>query len=251
MTFQTILNDYLAQLGCTARELSAVSGIFDRLIDMEAGETGIPESTAQESPYQYWADYNGYAYENEGQMKYWIEFRDEFYLHCLFRSGEPEFYEEVYALYPDREAQNAQQLAISTVKDASGNDITYRFESLDFLFGGEGNVLMRVRRDEQTLAGGAEDNLLTGEYALTPREENTPEQLCALAQEYYKRNYDFYPPEVAFTDNGDGTYTLHLYENVDLGEGVYYIRFCSTGTAYGCGWKNSVWCKKGGLKNGF
>ena len=181
-----------------------------------------PGATAQESPYQYWADYNGYAYENEGQLKYWIEFRDEFYLHCLFRSGEPEFYEEVYTLYPDREAQNAQQLAISTVKDASGNDITYRFESLDFIFSGEGNVLMLVRRDEQTLAGGAEDNLLTGEYALTPREENTPEQLCALAQEYYKRNYDFYHPEVAFTDNGDGTYTLHLYENVDLGEGVYH-----------------------------
>ena len=181
-----------------------------------------PGATAQESPYQYWADYSGYAYENEGQLKYWIEFRDEFYLHCLFRSGEPEFYEEVYTLYPDREAQNAQQLAISTVKDASGNDITYRFESLDFIFSGEGNVLMLVRRDEQTLAGGAEDNLLTGEYALTPREENTPEQLCALAQEHYKRNYDFYPPEVAFTDNGDGTYTLHLYENVDLGEGVYH-----------------------------
>ena len=181
-----------------------------------------PGATAQESPYQYWADYNGYAYENEGQLKYWIEFRDEFYLHCLFRSGEPEFYEEVYTLYPNREAQNTQQLAISTVKDASGNDITYRFESLDFLFSGEGNVLMRVRRDEQTLAGGAEDNLLTGEYALTPREENTLEQLCALAQEHYKRNYDFYPPEVAFTDNGDGTYTLHLYENVDLGEGVYH-----------------------------
>lgn len=150
MTFQTILNDYLAQLGCTARELSAVSGIFDRLIDMDAGETGIPEPTAQESPYQYWADYNGYAYENEGQLKYWIEFRDEFYLHCLFRSGEPEFYEEVYTLYPNREAPNAQQLPISTVKDASGNDITYRFKSLDFLFDGEGNVLMRVRRDEQT-----------------------------------------------------------------------------------------------------
>ena len=27
VTFQELLNDYLTQLGCTARELSAVSGI--------------------------------------------------------------------------------------------------------------------------------------------------------------------------------------------------------------------------------
>lgn len=145
-------------------------------------------------------------------MKYWIEFRDEFYLHCLFRSGESEPYEEVYTLYPDWEAPSAQQLTIRTVKDENGNDITDRFVSLDFLFSSEDVVLMQVRRDEQTLAGGEEDNLLTGEYILKPREEQTPEQLCVLAQEYYKRNYDFYPPEAAFTDNGDGTYTIRLYE---------------------------------------
>ena len=91
------------------------------------------------------------------------------------------------------------------MKDENGNDITDRFVSLDFLFSSEDVVLMQVRRDEQTLAGGEEDNLLTGEYILKPREEKTPEQLCVLAQEYYKRNYDFYPPEAAFTDNGDGT----------------------------------------------
>lgn len=105
------------------------------------------------------------------------------------------------------------------MKDENGNDITDRFVSLDFLFSSEDVVLMQVRRDEQTLAGGEEDNLLTGGYILKPREEQTPERLCVLAQEYYKRNYDFYPPEAAFTDNGDGTYTIRLYENVDLGEG--------------------------------
>lgn len=72
------------------------------------------------------------------------------------------------------------------MKDENGNDITDRFVSLDFLFSSEDVVLMQVRRDEQTLAGGEEDNLLTGEYILKPREEQTPEQLCVLAQEYYK-----------------------------------------------------------------
>ena len=202
-----------------AEGLSPLKRYIDQLIAAETEETAIPETTAQGNPYQYWDYYNGYAYESAGQLKYWIEFRDEFYLHCLFRSGESEPYEEVYTLYPDWEAPSAQQLTIRTVKDENGNDITDRFVSLDFLFSSEDVVLMQVRRDEQTLAGGEEDNLLTGEYILKPREEKTPEQLCVLAQEYYKRNYDFYPPEAAFTDNGDGTYTIRLYENVDLGEG--------------------------------
>ena len=216
---------------------SPLKQYIDRLIAAETEETTPPETTAQENSYQYWDYYNGYAYESRGQLKYWIEFRDEFYLHCLFRSGESEPYEEVYTLYPDWEAPNAQQLTIRTVKDANGNDITDRFESLDFLFSSEDVVLMQVRRDEQTLAGGAEDNILTGEYTLKPREEKTPEQLCVLAQEYYKRNYNFYPPEAAFTDNGDGTYTIQLYENVDLGEGVSHTATSAwyTVDAYGVG----------------
>lgn len=202
-----------------------------------AEETAIPETTAREDPYRYWDYYSGYAYERNGQLKYWIEFRDEFYLHCLFRSGEPEYHEEVFTLYPDWEASPAQQLTIRAVKDAKGNDMTDWFESLDFLFSSEDVVLMQVRRNERTLVGGEEENILTGEYTLKPREAMTPEQLCVLAQEYYKRNYDFYPPEAAFTDNGDGTYTIQLYENVDLGEGVSHTATSAwyTVDAYGVG----------------
>lgn len=202
-----------------------------------AQETTAQETTAQDNPYQNFDYYNGYAFESGGQLKYWIEFQDKFYLHCLFRSGEPEPYEEVYTLYPDWEASPAQQLTIRTVEDANGNDITAWFESLDFLFSSEDIVVMQVKRNEQTLAGGADDNILTGEYILKPREAKTPEQLCAMAQEYYQRNYDFYPPEADFTDNGDGTYTIHLYEIMDLGEGVFHTATSAwyTVDAYGAG----------------
>lgn len=58
-----------------------------------AVETAAPEPAALNDAYRYWAYYNGYAYcEGSGQLKYWIEFRDEFYLHCLLRSGGPEYY---------------------------------------------------------------------------------------------------------------------------------------------------------------
>ena len=77
----------------------------------------------------------------------------------------------------------------------------------------------------------------TGEYTLLPREKNTPEQLCALAREYYNRNYDFEPPEAAITDNGDGTYTIHLYELVTLDQGETHTATSAwyTVDAYGVG----------------
>ena len=40
----------------------------------------------------------------------------------------------------------------------------------------------------------------------------TPEELCKLAQDYYYRMYDFYPPNASYTANTDGTYTICLFE---------------------------------------
>ncbi|MGM9604652.1 MAG: hypothetical protein ACI3XG_06265 [Faecousia sp.] len=220
----------------TAENLGPLKRCIDQLLSSEAEETNAP--AAQDSPYRYWTYYNGYAYSNgNGQLRYWIEFRDEFYLHCLFRSGEPGYYEQVYTLYPDWEASPAQQLTICTVEDANGNDLSDRFESLDFLFSSEDVVLMQVKRNEQTLAGGEDENLLTGEYTLKPREAKTPEQLCVLAREHYGESCGFYPPEAELMDNGDGTYTIHLFEIVDLGEGQTHTATSAwyTVDAYGVG----------------
>lgn len=122
-----------------------------------------------ENRYQGWDYYNGYSYEQDGLRKYWIEFDGEFYLHCMFRSDSPEYYEVVYTLYPDWDAPTAQVLTIRTVLDAAGNDISYQFEHLAFAFSSEDLVLMQVKRDESTLAGGEGDNILTGNYVLLPR----------------------------------------------------------------------------------
>ena len=53
--------------------------------------------------------------------------------------------------------------------DAIGNDISDWFEYLDFLFSSVDMVLMQVKRDESTLAGGPDNNILTGDYVLLPR----------------------------------------------------------------------------------
>ena len=72
-------------------------------------------------------------------------------------------------MYPDWDAPTAQELTIRTVTDAEGNDITDWFERLVFAFSSEDSVLMQVKRNESTLAGGEEDNILTGDYTFLPR----------------------------------------------------------------------------------
>lgn len=202
--------------------LSSLKSYIDSLIAKEAEADPVAQPQSDSIDYQDWQYYNNYSYYlDNGQLKYWIEFTDQFLLHCMFRSGEPTYYEEVYTLYPDWDAPTAQELTIRTVMDGYGNDISDYFESLRFLFSSENTAIMEVRRDEKTLAGGADDNLLSGEYVMKPRDNavQTPEQLCRLAQDYYERHQGFYPQETEWIDNGDGSYTIHLYEIVNLDGG--------------------------------
>ena len=126
-------------------------------------------SATKENLYADWDYYNDYVYMQNKQPKYWIEFDGEFYLHCMFRSDSTESYEEVYTLYPDWDAPTTQELTIRTVKDAKGNDISDWFEYLHFWFSYENIVFMEVKRNESTLAGGPDNNLLSGDYVLLPR----------------------------------------------------------------------------------
>ena len=94
--------------------------------------------------------------------------------------------------------------------------------------------MMYVTRNERTLAGGEDDNILTGTYTFIASDAApsggqsagaktyTTDELGAMAQRYYDRKNDYYPPEVEVIDNGNGTYTIHLYEKMDNGDGTYH-----------------------------
>lgn len=164
--FLAILTGCLLLSACGAAETAPETGA-----SVSKTYTKAPETVAavQENRYQNWDYYNDYACTIDGNLRYWIEFSDEFYLHCMFRSGSAEYQEVVYTLYPDWDAPTAQELTIRTVTDAEGNDITDWFEGLTFAFSSEDSVLMQVKRNERTLAGGEEDNILTGDYTFLPR----------------------------------------------------------------------------------
>ena len=164
-------------------------------------------------------------YQEDGMRKYWLDLNSEdIILHAMFRSEGPDFYESYFTFaMDDAEWDGDYTVNINTVYDSMGLDISRWFKKL-VLTEVQGAILMDVERDESTMAGGSEDNILTGVYMFEPRtyflplEEGpfTAEELGVLAQQYYFVVNGFFPPEADVEDNGDGTFTIHLYETVDL-----------------------------------
>lgn len=62
-----------------------------------------------------------------------------------------------------------------------------------------------------------------------------PDELCKLAQDYYYRTNDFYPPGAEYTSNTDGTYTIHLYEDIQDEEGIVHSATSGWLTVNVCG----------------
>lgn len=164
-------------------------------------------------------------YKDDGQLKYWLDMSgDDMKLHAMFQSGDPEYYERVFT-FESKSAKvlNENSVEIKKVLTETGEDVSRWFKSLT-LTDVEGAILMNVIRDESTLAGGSEDNILTGVYMLEPRtclqpKEEGPykaKQLAEWAKIYYFTNNGYYPPEAEIVRNKDKTFTIHLFEVVDL-----------------------------------
>jgi len=238
-----------------------VSSWFRSLSIVLSGETAVLEVKRDESTLAGGAEDNiltgrypmepvdaGVVYEyrqDDGQLKYWLDLSgDDILLHAMFRSGEPDFYEEAFTLDSrTAKADGEYGISIKKVFHSSGEDVSRWFKSLT-LHEVQGAIMMNVKRDESTLAGGADDNILTGVYLLEPRTYLLPEsegpytaeELAAWAQIYYFTHNGFFPPEAEAEKNADGSFTVHLYEVVEMG-GITHTATSAwyTVDAYGVG----------------
>lgn len=161
-------------------------------------------------------------YQDDGQLKYWLDLNgDNIELHAMFRSDSPEYYEKVFILDNKGAEESEHSIRIKKVYTEEGYDVSNWFRIL-MLTEVEGAIMMNVRRDESTLAGGADDNILTGVYLLEPSTYLLPgfegkislADLGHWAQIYYFIRNGYYPPKVDVKKNGDGTFSIHLYEVV-------------------------------------
>ncbi len=160
---------------------------------------------------------------DDGMLKYWLDLsRKEIELHAMFRSGDPEYHEEVFTVDPKTAKLDGEYtIRVGKLFNEKGLDVSKWFKSLT-LTEVQGGINMVVDRDERTLAGGPEDNILSGTYffephaSLKPAHDGpyTPKELCRWAQIRYFSEKGFFPPEADFEKNDDGSYTIHLYEIV-------------------------------------
>lgn len=165
-----------------------------------------------------------YEYQLEnGTMKYWLDLGgDDLKLHCMFRSGDPEYHEEVYQLPLENAYAYRDTVIFDMVRNEEGHDISAQFALLSVTFK-NGKAVLSAVRDEKSLAGGADSSIMTGCYEMSARDGASegkclPLILCRMAQGYYSRAYNYYPPVADYTVNDNGTYTIHLYETVDEGD---------------------------------
>ena len=187
--------------------------------------------SAQKEAADTYAAYQGYTCQDgSSHIKYGLETENGIRLHCFFQSGSPEYTEDIYEL--KLSPGEGEKASVEQVIDGQGVDLTASFRKFDFSFYPD-RVVMQVERDTDLLAGGASDNLETGEYTLTasdwkpgsaPAGEKQAEtdslapwqdrELVAMARAYYQKEANFLAPETECVDNGDGTLTIHLYEVV-------------------------------------
>ena len=214
------------------------------------GSMNVHAEDKQEEVQEYYV----YRLEND-QLKYWLDMSgDDLKLHCMYRSSDPTYYERIYTLDVDSAENFGKTILLKKITDDYDKDISSYFALLSFTFINN-HAVMSVVRDENTLAGGSEDNLLTGSYTMTPGKPNdapkgsdkaeyetkgslkavkellsagtsddqaktyTPEELCKMAQDYYNRHKNYYPPIADYEVKEGGKYQIHLYEVVDDGNG--------------------------------
>ena len=111
-----------------------------------------------------------YCLDN-GMPKYWLDLTGTMshnpVLHCYFRSSDPTFYESWFILDLETADKDGSTYTFHNVYDSRGFDHSNWFRSL-VIRGEKNSLVMSVIRDERTLAGGGEDNILTGEYVMKP-----------------------------------------------------------------------------------
>ncbi len=114
----------------------------------------------------------GYLYcLEDGMPKYWLDFTGTYaenpVLHCWFRSGEPTFYESLLILDVFTAELDTDTILFKDITDNYGFDHSAKYKKLA-IREDNGSVILEVERDESTLAGGPDDNLLTGTYRMEP-----------------------------------------------------------------------------------
>ena len=173
----------------------------------DATLAGGPGSTILTGLYEMTPAQAGVVYEtySDNKLQTWVLLNAD-YAELHFADGTK------WHLKAESSGENTKKAV--KISSADGTDVAFENAEISYV---QGLILLTLK--------GTGDH--SGVYTLQPRaflqkDAESEAELKRMAQMHYKRTSGFYPPEADAQDNGDGTYTLHLYEIVPNGDGTYH-----------------------------
>ncbi|MBQ6519001.1 MAG: hypothetical protein IJI14_09785 [Anaerolineaceae bacterium] len=169
-----------------------------------AGGTG---STILDGSYEMTSADAGVVYEyiEDRQLKSWLVL-NEANAELHFPDGRIWYLESV--------GSGDYTRTVTHIGTQSGETVPFRSLTITYV---QGAMLLN--------ADGIDD--FSGVFQYTPRvflrrSQCGSEEIGRMAQLYYYRHNLFYPPAVDVKANGDGTFSVHLYEMVNNGDGTFH-----------------------------
>ena len=173
----------------------------------DATLAGGPGSTILTGLYEMMPAAAGVVYEaySDNKLQTWVLLNAD-YAELHFADGTE------WHLKAESSGENTKKAV--KISSADGTDVAFENAEISYV---QGLILLTLK--------GTGDH--SGDYTLQPRAflqkaAESEAELKRMAQMHYKRVSGFYPPEADAEDNGDGTYTVHLYEIVPNGDGTYH-----------------------------
>ena len=168
---------------------------------------GGTESTILDGLYEMTPAEAGVVYEliEDRQLKSWLVLNTE-NAELHFSDGE--------TWYLETEGGDDYTAKVNKIVSQSGEEVPFRSLALTYV---QGAMLLNADVNED----------FSGAFLYNPRvflqrSNCSMEEIGRMAQMYYYRHNSFYPPEADVEDNGDGSFSVHLYETVNNGDGTYH-----------------------------
>lgn len=197
-----------------------VSGWF-KTVSLEIGEDSVrlyiernpatlaggPGSTILDGLYVMSPATAGVVYEDieEQELKSWL---------VLNAENAQLYFPDSRIWYLETAGSEDYTVNVTRIISQDGQEVPFRSLTVSYV---QGVMLLNADVDE-TFSG----IFLYNPRVFLQRSNCSAAELSRMAQMYYYRHYHFYPPQSDVEDNGDGTFSVHLYEIVNNGDGTYH-----------------------------
>ena len=168
---------------------------------------GGPTSTILDGLYEMTPATAGIVYEliEDRQLKSWL----------VLNTGSAELnFADGTTWYLEPEGGEDYTVNVKRIVSQSGEEVPFQSFTLTYV---QGSMLLNAVVNEE----------FSGAFLYNPRvflqrSNCSAKEIGRMAQMYYYRHNSFYPPEADVEDKGDGSFSVHLYEIVNNGDGTYH-----------------------------